>query len=290
MLDVNGHDTKIVVEQEEQMIQNEYLLKRLPPHCEGAAVLTGIADFLEQPTIAFIRLAEAVKMPNVLEVAVPVRFIFILMGPNLEDLDYHELGRSISTLMSNKHFHNQVYKAKYRHDLLIAINDFLDDSIVLPPGKFDKETLLPFEELKEKADMIRMRKRRAMCDDLKSHSHMLSDDQLKFLAAKFDACQKKPDSPLERTGRLWGGLINDIKRRLPMFKSDIVDGFNNETLAATVFLYFACFASGENFRYFNLSKIQLLIMQQSHLVDLPATSWMAKSEYQKLFCQLASSA
>lgn len=222
-------------------------MKRLPPICEGAAVFTGIADYLEQPTFAFIRLAESVKIPNVLEVSVPVRFVFILMGPKTDSLDYHEVGRSISTLMSNKHFHNQAYNAKGRKDLMSAINEFLDDSIVLPPGKFDKEALLPFEELKEKADMIRLRKRRALCEDLKSQGHLLSDDQLKFLAEKFESGQKEPDGPLKRTGRPWGGVINDLKRRLPMFKSDIFDGFNMVTLSATVFMYFACFASSERF-------------------------------------------
>lgn len=231
---------------EEQIIQNEYLLKRLPPKCEGVAVLTGIASFLEQPTIAFLRLSEGMKIPYMLEVAVPVRFIFILLGPKLEDIDYHEVGRSISALMSNKQFHSKVYKAKIRKDLVVAMNDFLDGSIVLPPGKFDKEALLPFDELKEKADMIRMRKRRAICHNLKSNEQLLSPEQLKLLNEMYEKGQRKPNGPLKKTGRLWGGMVNDLKRRLPMFKSDVIDGLNFETLAATVFLYFACFATGED--------------------------------------------
>lgn len=225
-------------------MQNEYLLKRLPPRCEGAVVLTGVADFLEQPTVAFIRLADAVKIPNVLEVSVPVRFVFLLLGPKSEELDYHEVGRSIATLLSNKNFTNNAYKAKVRQDLMSAINEFLDESLVLPPGKIDKEALLSFDELKEKSDQIRLRKRRAI---IKSHDKLLSEDQLKFLADKFEAGQKIPIGPLQKTGRLWGGLFNDLKRRLPLFKSDITDGFNSETFAATVFLYFACFASAITF-------------------------------------------
>lgn len=207
--------------------------------------MTGIVRFLEQPTIAFIRLSDAVKMPNVLEVSIPIRFIFILLGPKTEEINYHEVGRSISTLLSNKNFHNKAYKAKCRKDLNFAINDFLDESLVLPPGKFEKEALLSFEELKEKADMIRNRRRRALHFELKSNENLLTADQLKFLAEKFDAGQRKPVGPLRKTGRIWGGLINDLKRRLPMFKSDIVDGLNAETFAATVFMYFAVFATGE---------------------------------------------
>ena len=33
-----------------------------------------------------------------------------------------------------------------RRDLLNGVNDFLSDSIVLPPGDFDKELLLPILE------------------------------------------------------------------------------------------------------------------------------------------------
>lgn len=232
--------------EEQQILQNEYLLKRLPRRCEGAAVLTGVAEFLEQPTVVFIRLAESVKIPNILEVAVPIRFLFILLGPKSASLDYHEVGRSISTLLSNKHFHKVAYKTRSQKDLMTAINDFLDGSIVLPPGKFDKEALIPFEELKVKSEMIRQRKRRALMNVLKSQEHLLTPEQLKSLLEKFHAGQRKSIGPLRRTGRAWGGLVNDLKRRLPMFKSDIVDGLNSVTLAATAFMYFACFATGEN--------------------------------------------
>ena len=33
--------------------------------------------------------------------------------------------------------------AETRNDLLTALNHFLDESVVLPPGKIDKDTLLP---------------------------------------------------------------------------------------------------------------------------------------------------
>lgn len=40
--------------------------------------------------------------------------------------------------------------------------------------------------------------------------------------------------------RFCGGLINDIKRKAPFFWSDIVDAFSFQSLAAIIFLYFAC--------------------------------------------------
>ena len=52
--------------------------------------------------MAFVRLNEAVLLESVLEVPVPVRFLFVLLGPSQSNMDYHEIGRSISTLMSDK--------------------------------------------------------------------------------------------------------------------------------------------------------------------------------------------
>ena len=40
--------------------------------------------------------------------------------------------------------------------------------------------------------------------------------------------------------RFFGGFVLDIKRRYPLYWSDIRDAFNLQTLAATIFLYFAC--------------------------------------------------
>lgn len=62
----------------------------------------GSVDFLEQPTMAFVRLQEAVELESVLEVPIPVRFLFVLLGPPTTSMDYHQIGRSISTLMSDK--------------------------------------------------------------------------------------------------------------------------------------------------------------------------------------------
>lgn len=61
-------------------------------------------------------------------------------------------------LRSIQQFHKVAYKADERKELLSAINEFLDDSIVLPPGDWERKALLPFGELKAKSEMIRRRK------------------------------------------------------------------------------------------------------------------------------------
>lgn len=105
-------------------------------------------------------------MDSVLEVPIPVRFLFLLLGPPTANIDYHQIGRSISTLMSDKVssadqvtttrglqrktpdpfllqlFHEAAYQADDRQDLLMAINRFLDCSIVLPPSEVGGDKLL----------------------------------------------------------------------------------------------------------------------------------------------------
>ncbi|XP_035792689.1 anion exchange protein 2-like isoform X7 [Anopheles albimanus] len=277
-----GHETRINVEetytssQEDIKMrttqQKESILKRIPEGAEATTVLVGAVDFLEQPTIAFVRLAEGIPMPSITEVPIPVRFLFILLGPQRAQLDYHEVGRSIATLMSNEHFHDIAYKADDRRELLSAINEFLDDSIVLPPGKWERQALLPFEELKAKSDMIRMRKKKALDERNRSKQQpgalLTSEEEKKLLEAAASGAGgagdpgdgKKPKkNPLEKTNRLWGGLINDIKRRYPMYKSDILDGLNSETFAATIFMYFAALSTAITFGGLSSDKTHNLI-------------------------------
>ncbi|XP_053676800.1 anion exchange protein 2 isoform X2 [Anopheles nili] len=283
--EINGHgghgETRINISEEtytssqediKMRTQKESILKRIPEGAEATTVLVGAVDFLEQPTIAFVRLAEGIPMPSITEVPIPVRFLFILLGPQKTELDYHEVGRSIATLMSNEHFHDIAYKADDRRELLSAINEFLDDSIVLPPGKWERQALLPFEELKAKSDMIRLRKKKALDEKIKSKQSQLltSEEEKKLLAATGGdgGDGKKPKkNPLEKTNRLWGGLINDIKRRYPMYKSDIMDGINAETLAATIFMYFAALSTAITFGGLSSDKTHNLIGISETLVS-----------------------
>uniref|UniRef100_A0A8C3AL16 Band 3 cytoplasmic domain-containing protein n=1 Tax=Cyclopterus lumpus TaxID=8103 RepID=A0A8C3AL16_CYCLU len=112
-------------------------MKKIPPGAEASNVLVGEVDFLEQPIIAFIRLAPAMLLSGLTEVPVPTRFLFLLLGPFGKGPQYHEIGRAIATLMTDEIFHDVAYKAKGRTDLLSGIDEFLDQVTVLPPGEWD---------------------------------------------------------------------------------------------------------------------------------------------------------
>uniref|UniRef100_A0A6Q2Y3W1 Anion exchange protein n=1 Tax=Esox lucius TaxID=8010 RepID=A0A6Q2Y3W1_ESOLU len=65
-------------------------------------VLVGEADFLEKPVVAFVRLSPAVMLNGLAEVPIVTRFLFILLGPLGKGPQYHEIGRSIATLMTDE--------------------------------------------------------------------------------------------------------------------------------------------------------------------------------------------
>ncbi|CAN7990661.1 unnamed protein product, partial [Ixodes hexagonus] len=229
------------------------ILRRIPEDAEATAVLVGGLEYLEQPTIAFVRLAQGQVMPNMMEVPIPVRFFFILLGPINSDLDYHEIGRSVSTLMSNTSFHTAAYKAEDRRDLLRAINEFLDDSIVLPPGDWDRKSLLPVDDIKKKYEDIRKRK-------MQKKKTTLS---LEEKAPQYD--------PLQRSGRLFGGLLSDIKYRLPWYLSDFKDALNGQCLATAIFIYFAALSGAVTFGGLLGDKTSNLIGVSETLVATCAT-------------------
>ncbi|XP_040922102.1 anion exchange protein 2b isoform X3 [Toxotes jaculatrix] len=215
------------------------LLEKIPENAEATVVLVGSVDFLEQPTMAFVRLQEAVELESVLEVPVPVRFLFVLLGPPTTSMDYHQIGRSISTLMSDKQFHEAAYLADDRQDLLNAINSFLDCSIVLPPSEMGGDELLR-SVARFQREMLRKRE----------------EQEVKLLAKEPKSLEekealltplKKSDDPLERTGRPFGGLIRDVRRRYPKYVSDFKDALNSQCMAAVIFIYFAALSPAITF-------------------------------------------
>nr|XP_056706747.1 anion exchange protein 3 isoform X2 [Euleptes europaea] len=221
------------------------LMEKIPSDAEATVVLVGCVQFLEQPTMAFVRLNEAVFLESVLEVPIPVRFIFVLLGPSQSNMDYHEIGRSISTLMSDKHFHKAAYMADDRQDLLNAINEFLDCSIVIPPSEMEGKGLLKSIATFQK-ELLRKRKERDQQKTTKE-GQVQEAKELCEVKAEEEEEGEEEDDPLERTGIFFGGLVRDIKRRYPKYLSDIRDALHSQCLAAVLFIYFAALSPAITF-------------------------------------------
>ncbi|XP_053266541.1 sodium bicarbonate cotransporter 3 isoform X8 [Podarcis raffonei] len=199
-------------------------MRKIPIGAEASNVLVGEVDFLERPIIAFVRLAPAVLLSGLTEVPVPTRFLFLLLGPAGKAPQYHEIGRSIATLMTDDVFHDVAYKAKDRNDLLSGIDEFLDQVTVLPPGEWDPSIRI---EPPKSVPSQEKRKIPKFPNGAASPGESLEEGH-----------HAGPE--LQRTGRLFGGLILDIKRKAPFFLSDFKDALSLQCLASILFLYCAC--------------------------------------------------
>ncbi|XP_036387942.1 electroneutral sodium bicarbonate exchanger 1 isoform X5 [Megalops cyprinoides] len=201
-----------------------HFMKKIPMGAEASNVLVGELDFLERPIVAFVRLSPAVLLSGLTEVPIPTRFMFILLGPDGKAQQYHEIGRSMATIMTDEIFHDVAYKAKDRSDLLAGIDEFLDQVTVLPPGEWDPSIRI---EPPKNVPSQEKRKMPGMPNGM--------------------ACQVEIESQgehhgpeLQRTGRLFGGLILDVKRKAPFYLSDFRDGLSLQCVASFLFLYCAC--------------------------------------------------
>uniref|UniRef100_A0A8C5BJ52 Anion exchange protein n=1 Tax=Gadus morhua TaxID=8049 RepID=A0A8C5BJ52_GADMO len=211
---------------EKDQLRNKFM-KKLPRDAEASNVLVGEVDFLDAPFVAFVRLQQAVMLGALTEVPVPTRFLFILLGPKGKAKAYHEIGRAIATLMSDEVFHDIAYKAKDRGDLLAGIDEFLDEVIVLPPGEWD-----PAIRIEPPKSIPSSGKRKNMFsggDNSQMNGDMPHDGG--------GGGGHEVGDELKKTGKFCGGLILDIKRKMPFFVSDFTDAFHIQALSAILFIY-----------------------------------------------------
>ncbi|XP_074878102.1 electroneutral sodium bicarbonate exchanger 1-like [Buteo buteo] len=127
----------------------------------------------------------------------------------------------MATIMTDEVFRDVAYKAKNGADLVAGIDEFLDQVTVLPPGEWDPSIRI---EPPKNVPSQEKRKMPGALDDSASDSTL----------------EKHSGPELQRTGRLFGGLTLDVKRKAPWFWSDFRDGLSLQCLASFLFLYCAC--------------------------------------------------
>uniref|UniRef100_A0AAG5DWZ0 Anion exchange protein n=1 Tax=Anopheles atroparvus TaxID=41427 RepID=A0AAG5DWZ0_ANOAO len=204
---------------------NTHFMRKIPVGAEASNILVGEVDFLDKTLSAFLRLNSASVMGDLTEVPVPTRFIFILLGPPGSHGSFHEIGRAMATLMSDEIFHEVAYRAKKREHLLAGIDEFLDAVTVLPPGEWDPSirieppAAIPSQEVRKRPP--------------EKNPKEEVDEEL-------EEQRQREEAGLSRTGRLFGGLVNDLKRKAPFYLSDFKDGLSMQCVASWIFLYFAC--------------------------------------------------
>ncbi|XP_075712486.1 anion exchange protein 4 [Rhinoderma darwinii] len=212
-----------------EQLKNKFR-KKIPKETEAANILIGEVDFLARPFVAFIRLKDAAVLGTLTEVALPTRFIFILLGPRRKAKAYHEIGRAIATLLTDELFRKISYKAMNKDELIAGIDDFLDEVAVLPPGKWDPTVRIQppkFLPSVHKRQALRQRESKNHCNGNPHETEKLAHGV------------PHVSEELLKTTKFFGGLIKDVRRKAPWYWSDFYDALNLQCLSAILFIYLA---------------------------------------------------
>uniref|UniRef100_A0AAF5PG30 Anion exchange protein n=2 Tax=Wuchereria bancrofti TaxID=6293 RepID=A0AAF5PG30_WUCBA len=216
--------------------KGEDILKKLPVGIETAQIFVGVIPNLTKTYFVMLRLSEATVMPEILDGEVPLRFAVVILGPGQPDVSYHEVGRSIATLMTNTEFNAIAYEANVREELICGVDNFLDDSVVIPPGEIDNKRLLSGDEIR-KALKKRQNRRKVTEEESSSppKNEQKNDINFKRHFEKKEKC------------RFFSGMINDFEKRFPYYWSDYRDALNFQCLTSVVFMFCASFAPAITF-------------------------------------------
>ncbi|XP_067422975.1 anion exchange protein 4 [Emydura macquarii macquarii] len=213
-----------------EQLKNQFK-KKIPTGTEVSNVLVGEVDFLDKPFIAFIRLQKAVGLGALTEVAFPSRFVFILLGPRAKVKAYHEIGRAMATVLTDEFFQRVAHQAQDREDLIAGIDELLDELTVLPPGKWDPTIRIPPPKClpsPHKRISMHLWEQKSHCNGNMS----AADD-------RHAPGPQHVSEELQRTGRLFGGLVKDIQRKAPWYWSDFYDALNIQCFSAILYIYLA---------------------------------------------------
>ncbi|KAM6251752.1 anion exchange protein 4 isoform 4-T5 [Porphyrio hochstetteri] len=211
-----------------EQLRNQFQ-KKIPPGAEAAHVAVGEVEFLEKPFAAFIRLRRGVALGSLAEVALPSRFLFILLGPHAKGNMYHEVGRAMATLLTDELFQRVAWQAEHREDLVTGMEAFLDELAVLPPGKWDPSAHIP------PPSCVPSPHRRTTMHPPDWQSQHNGDMAAAADRAGLGCLDSREE--LERTGRLFGGLLRDIRRKMPWYRSDFSDALHPQCLSAVLYIY-----------------------------------------------------
>ncbi|XP_055481454.1 anion exchange protein 4 [Psammomys obesus] len=207
------------------------LRQKLPPGAEAAAVLAGELGFLAQPLGAFVRLRNPVVLEPLTEVILPSRFFCLLLGPPTPGRSYHEMGRAAAVLLSDPQFQWSARRASNLHDLLAALDAFLQEVTALPPGRWDRTARIPPPK-RLPSQHKRLPSELQEVTGLCLQSAALTED-------KHHHGPHAPSPELQRTGRLFGGLIQDVRRKACWYPSDFLDALHPQCFPAVLYIYLA---------------------------------------------------
>jgi sodium bicarbonate transporter 10 len=149
-------------------------------------------------------------------------------------------------------FHEVAYRARNREDLVAGLDEFLDSVTVLPPGEWDPTIRIeppdsvPSQAARRMASSSAFNASNNNNNNKNNNPGLVKDEKSAsdevIVNEEEEAYNLRKEAGLVRSGRLFGGLTADLKRKAPWWSSDFRDAASLQSLASIIFLYFACLA------------------------------------------------
>ncbi|KAI1690517.1 HCO3- transporter family domain-containing protein [Ditylenchus destructor] len=222
---------------------DERLLKRLPADIDAAVILVAKVNGLKKALSIFIRLTYTTLLyPEIPDHPIPVKFLFILLSPvdNYAN-EARGIGRAMGALFSDEIFQKVAYCAMEKYTIANAVEEFFSQVVVVPPGKCHPDTRWQPKENETEARSVGM-----LYANYETPDDVFAEDEDEFEKEKADGKIRPSINPHQpvifRSGRCFGGLIQDVKRKSKWYRSDYVDFFRgrlSQSLAATISIFFA---------------------------------------------------
>uniref|UniRef100_A0A0N4ZKH3 Anion exchange protein n=1 Tax=Parastrongyloides trichosuri TaxID=131310 RepID=A0A0N4ZKH3_PARTI len=223
---------------------DDRFMSKLQTNTEAAIMMCGIVSRLEKPICAFVRLKSKTSFyPEMPSHPVPTRYIFIILSPN-ENYKHEMLyiGRTFSALLADDIFRNVIYNTKNSNIICEAIDEFMSQIIAVAPRKLNiySTRLDPIDDIYGEERKIGL----GYDDDIENDDIYENNENYNNNKEIYF------DYQLSRTGKLFGGLRNDIKRKAQYYLSDYTDYFKGrlgQSLASTLFIFFTSLTSSLTF-------------------------------------------
>ncbi|KRZ57955.1 Electrogenic sodium bicarbonate cotransporter 1 [Trichinella nativa] len=241
--------------EQKSIVYNKTLHEKLPSDTCAAVMFVGKSRFVNKPVSAFVRLKLASHMPSVCEMNLPVSYIFVLLAPEYHVNDLAHVGRCLASLLTDPAYVKHFRTANSGNELAESIDAFMEKALIIPPNKWPYEVKLHAE----KVQLI-------VCGNVKCNFSIfivqrLIKDEISNNRKDSNENHKEDLEGLCYTGRIFGGLVDDVKRRLWFYKDDFMDAFvdfsaMSQVLASAMFIFLT-----------NLANIIIFGAVMGHMLD-----------------------
>ncbi|KAI3381426.1 hypothetical protein SNEBB_000871 [Seison nebaliae] len=225
----NSDSSKDVMKGKKKKKSNYRFKKKIGEGCLGAAISVASLDCINEILVVIIRLEESIEVPNLFEVDIPCKFFCCIFGPANKPTDHYrvyEMGRCLATALIDDVYKEIAYSCENRSEFIQMFDYFMFDAMVIPPSEWN-----PLLDI-EPPEKILTKENRKQMPNIDYIIHKSNIDEL-----------HTHGDEIEKTGRIFGGLIGDVKRKMKWYASDFRDALSLQCVAAAVFLYLVTLCS-----------------------------------------------